>query len=113
MRKIAIPIDANGILNKHFGHSPYFLIAIINNNNEVKKKEIISAPPHEPGLLPQWMNELKVTHILASGIGQKAIDLLEEKNIKVEIGAPIMDSTQLLTDFLNGQVDFSTNLCDH
>lgn len=112
MKKIVIPIDAGGVLNTHFGHSPYFLIATVVDNN-VEKKEVLPAPPHEPGLLPKWMEKLGVTHVLAGGVGQKAIDLFEERGIKVQIGAPKMDSNQLLVDFLNGNMEFSSNRCTH
>ena len=45
---IAIPI-ANGQLCAHFGHCEKFWI-FTTENGEIKSDELITPPPHEPGL---------------------------------------------------------------
>ncbi len=112
MEKIAIPVNANGCLEPHFGHCPQFLFANISNN-KVEYTEIVDAPPHEPGLLPKWMAEHSVATVLAGGIGQRAIDLFDKRNIKVYIGAPQIDVNELLNEYLSGELKFTSNLCDH
>ena len=83
--KFAIPLE-NGMLCTHFGHCQKFGIVNVENNSIVGE-EYITPPPHVPGLLPKWLSEQGVTHIIAGGIGQKAIELFNERKIKVSIGA--------------------------
>ena len=84
MKKIAIPLE-NGQLCSHFGHCQQF--ALINvDNNTIVSEELITPPPHEPGLLPGWLAQRGVTDIIAGGMGQRAISLFNEQNIKVKRG---------------------------
>ena len=61
--KIALP-TANGQLAMHFGHCEKFLIVEIENKEIVKQEELVP-PPHEPGVLPKWLGDLKVNVIIA------------------------------------------------
>jgi len=49
--------------------------------NEIKKKETLVPPPHEPGVLPDWLHHLGADVIIAGGMGQRAISLFGEKGI--------------------------------
>ena len=111
MKKIAIPVS-NGLLGVHFGHCEHFYI-YETEGGEVKKKEVITPPPHQPDLYPAWLNEKKVTHVIAGGMGQKAIDNFKRKSINVHTGAPQMSPDEIVQNFLNGTLETTTNLCDH
>ena len=80
-RKIAVPIS-NGKLDGHFGHCQQFAMVQVE---EKKITEIthLDAPPHQPGLLPPWLAERGATDIIAGGMGQRAIDLFNERSINV------------------------------
>lgn len=111
--KIAIPL-AEGKLTLHFGHCQLF--AFIDIDPEAKKitgREDVVPPPHEPGLLPVWMNEHNVNMIIAGGMGQRAHQLFMQKNIEVIAGAPIEDPEKLVEAYMAGTLQTGANACDH
>ena len=74
--KIAIPL-AEGKLAMHFGHCASFaLIEVDEQTGKIIKKEEVAAPPHQPGLLPQWLAERGATIVIAGGMGQRARSFL-------------------------------------
>lgn len=109
--KIAIP-TAQGILAMHFGHCETFTLINVENQT-ITASEEVQAPPHEPGLLPRWLSEKGVSHIIAGGMGQRAQQLFSEQNINVIIGAPAEQSHELVTRYLAGTLTTGINLCDH
>lgn len=111
-KKIAVPVDENGVLDGHFGHCKYF--AFINTEGKkIVSEEIATPPPHEPGVLPKWLSDSGVTDVLAGGMGQKAIDILNYNNVNVFVGAPQLTAQELAAGFLNETISFSANYCDH
>jgi len=111
--KIAIPIK-NNILCQHFGHCEQFYVCTVNNESkEIIDTEFITPPPHEPGLLPRWLGDKQVNIIITGGMGQKAQKLFEQRDIKVFAGAPILAPNDLVKQFLNGELEYGTNACDH
>ncbi|MGB5922065.1 MAG: NifB/NifX family molybdenum-iron cluster-binding protein, partial [Syntrophobacteria bacterium] len=84
--KFAIPL-AEGVLCAHFGHCQQFAI-IETKDGQVKDKELHTPPPHEPGVLPNWLAELGVSVVIAGGMGRRALGLFSEKGIRVTVGAP-------------------------
>ncbi len=111
MKKIAIPLE-NGRLCSHFGHCQQFAIISIENN-AILNEQLITPPPHEPGLLPGWLAEMEVTDVIAGGIGQRAINLFHAHNIKVCVGALPKDPTELASDWINNTLITGNNACDH
>jgi len=109
--KFAIPL-ADGKLTAHFGHCKEFALIDVEENI-IKKKEILVPPPHEPGVLPKWLHELGANVIIAGGMGNKAIVLFQEKNIKVVTGAPPLEPEELINSYLNNTLVTGNNLCDH
>ncbi|OPZ78473.1 MAG: Dinitrogenase iron-molybdenum cofactor [Alphaproteobacteria bacterium ADurb.Bin438] len=109
--KIAIPM-AEGRLTNHFGHCQYF--SIIKTTNElIEGKEEITPPPHEPGLLPRWLHEMGVDMVIAGGMGARAINLFNERGIKVIIGAPNETPEVLVKAYIEGKLTTGANACDH
>jgi len=111
--KIAVPV-ADGRLTAHFGHCGSF--AIIDADQETRKiikRQDVSAPPHEPGLLPKWLAEQGVNMIIAGGMGQRAQGLFQERKIKVIAGAPSETPEKLVGAFLDGTLQPGDNTCDH
>lgn len=112
MKKIAIPIDENGILDGHFGHCKFFAILSTEETQLVNEEKVVP-PPHEPGLLPKWLSERGVTDIIAGGMGQKAIQLFNQNGVNAFVGAPKLPAIELANGFLNGTLSFTGNYCDH
>lgn len=110
MKKIAVPVQGNNV-SAHFGHAPYFKIFSVENNS-INQENILENPGHQPGLLPKLLNEAGADVIIASGMGQKAITLFENNNIKVVCGAS-GEAKTAVESYLNDQLDTSENSCSH
>lgn len=110
-RKIAVP-TSNGKLDGHFGHCQQFAMVEIEEN-EIKEITYLDAPPHQPGLLPPWLAERGATDIIAGGMGQRAINLFNERGVNVFVGAPPLTPGELVDGFLKETLSFSANYCDH
>jgi predicted Fe-Mo cluster-binding NifX family protein len=108
---IAIPLE-NSSLCAHFGHCQQFAIVKVENGTIVEVKEV-DPPEHEPGLYPRWISQFGVTDVIAGGIGQKAIQLFNQQQINVFVGAPAKTARELVQDFMNNKLDLSANYCNH
>ncbi len=83
--KIAVASE-NEMVTEHFGHCLNFNVFEIENN-QVVKNESIPNPGHRPGFLPNFLNDMGVNVIISGGMGGGAIDIFNEKNIEVIVGA--------------------------
>ncbi len=110
-KRIAIPVE-NGVLSRHFGHCHQFAI-IETEGNILSDEQLLTPPPHEPGVLPAWLAEKGVTDIIAGGMGQRAIDLFNDRNITVHLGATAKNASDLARDLLSGSLVTGSNVCDH
>ena len=109
--KFAIPL-AQGVLCAHFGHSEQFAI-VDTQDGEIKGKELLTPPPHEPGVLPRWLQERGVKVVIAGGMGRRAQDLFNQNGIEVVVGAPSDEPESLIQNYLTGALTTGDNLCDH
>ncbi|HIC91797.1 MAG TPA: chromosome partitioning protein ParA [Syntrophaceae bacterium] len=109
--KIAIPVEG-GRLASHFGHCREFAFFDVENST-VKNRTIVAAPPHQPGLLPNWMHEHGVNVVIAGGMGQRAQGLFAQYNIMVITGAPNLPPEEIVNQYLNGTLITGPNVCDH
>ena len=111
--KIAVPVT-KGRLAEHFGHCEQFTIIEVDDDSKTTtKNEMLTAPAHEPGVLPRWLHNLGVNLIIAGGMGQKARQLFEENNVDVVVGAPDNTPEQLVKDYLRGNLKCGPNVCNH
>jgi len=111
-RKIAVPVDSNGILDGHFGHCKYF--AVFNTSgNTILSEELFDPPIHEPGVLPKWLSEKGVTDIIAGGMGQMAIRIFNRNGVNAFVGAPRINAWELATKYLKDELNLSENYCNH
>ncbi len=108
---IAVP-TSNDCLCQHFGHCEKFAIFQVENK-KITGESYVTPPPHEPGVLPAWLASQGVTHIIAGGMGQKAISLFNQQNIQVFTGVEERPAKILAEDFLNDKLIAGVNACDH
>ncbi|WP_319509594.1 NifB/NifX family molybdenum-iron cluster-binding protein [uncultured Draconibacterium sp.] len=111
-KKIAVPVDENGILDGHFGHCKFFALIDVDETTIVNE-ERVTPPPHEPGVLPKWLAEKGVTDVLAGGMGHKAIQIFNYNNVNVFVGAPQLSAPELVQGYVNETIEFTANYCDH
>ncbi|MGE3063032.1 MAG: NifB/NifX family molybdenum-iron cluster-binding protein [bacterium] len=109
--KIAIAAEGKQ-LSGHFGHCSQFHIYEISDNKAVFV-ESITPPPHEPGLIPQWLSGYKIETVLTGGMGRKAKEIFDEKNIKVIDGIEIDDINKIAVSFAKGTMKKGSSTCDH
>jgi ATP-binding protein involved in chromosome partitioning len=96
--KFALPVE-DGKLSDKFGHASHFAVFTVKNG-AVGPKDLIPNPPHEPGGLPEWLDDLGVTHIIAGTLGEKAQALLTKKGIEAIAGAPLEAPEVLVEKYL-------------
>lgn len=111
MIKIAIASD-KGMTSEHFGFCEEFLIFDIEGN-EIIKSESVANPGHKPGFLPNFLNDLGVNVIISGGMGGGAVQIFNEKNIEVIVGAK-GKAEDLVKEYLKGSLEYSGSVChDH
>jgi ATP-binding protein involved in chromosome partitioning len=108
---LVVPVS-EGKLSSHFGHCKQFAFIEIQNG-KIAKTEMLIPPPHEPGVLPQWLSEQGADIVISSGMGEKAQQLLEKNGIEVIIGAPMDTPESLTNQYLSGALVTGANVCDH
>ncbi len=108
MRKIAVASD-NGMVTGHFGHCEAFIV-FHADGKEIVKVETIASPGHRPGFLPLFLAEQGVDVIISGGMGGGAVDLFNEKNIEVIIGAQ-GTAQEAGEAYLNGSLLSTGSIC--
>jgi len=109
--KFAIPL-AEGKLTAHFGHCKEFAVIDVQDK-QIVKKEVLEPPPHEPGVLPSWLNAMGTAVVIAGGMGQRAISLFDQAGIQVITGAPSLEPEELVKSYLDNELVTGGNVCDH
>ena len=111
--KIAIPIS-NGKLAAHFGHCNQFaFVEIDRENKSIISTEMLTPPPHEPGVMPRWTAEQGANLIIAGGMGTRAKDMFEQRGVEVMVGAPSESPENIVNAYLAGTLQIGGNVCDH
>lgn len=111
--KIAIPMSG-ACLDQHFGHCQNFaFIDIDPGSRKVVSSEVTPAPEHQHGLLPLWLKQRGVTHVIAGGMGAHARSLLKDASVEAITGAPSQTPTVLVERFLEGTLKTNERSCDH
>lgn len=113
MKILAIPVSG-GRLCPHFGHCESFAIVEVDEKErKVVKTETVQAPPHEPGLLPEWLARRKVDVVVAGGMGSKAQELFSDEGIRVVTGADSIAPEEIAMAYMDGSLRLRGNACDH
>ena len=107
----AIPVK-DEVVCDHFGHARDYCIVEVENRKILSQRSFTS-PGHERGRIPAWLMDLGITHVIANGIGQKAIDMLTESKVEVIWGVPADKPEILVKAYLDSQLVPGINLCDH
>ena len=113
MIKIAIPTSGN-LVDSHFGHCEMYTVISADDNLNVTGTEILPSP-HGCGCKSDIADQLAsdgVTHMLAGGIGDGAMNVLNGRGINVIRGCS-GDATEVVKLFLSGLVEDSGTGCNH
>ncbi|OPY66247.1 MAG: Flagellum site-determining protein YlxH [Syntrophorhabdus sp. PtaU1.Bin002] len=110
--KIAVP-TTDGKLCTHFGHCEAFAIFETSDSGAILSETYVDPPPHEPGLLPEWLSSQGVSCVLAGGMGSRAKELFTEKGVHVVTGTQGENPRNIVEDYLKGALETGANTCDH
>lgn len=108
--RIAVAAE-NGHVSPHFGHCEGFVLLDIMSG-KVNARTEITSPEHQPGLLPRFLADQGVTHIIAGGMGPSAADLCGKSGIETIIGA-VGPIDEVVRDYLAGTLKLDASACDH
>lgn len=107
---IAVSTDGTNV-SPHFGRCDAFSIFEISEGRALSKK-VVQNPGHEPGVLPEFLSKLGVTHVIAGGMGPRAQQMFDAASIKSVTGAA-GNVDGVVRRFLSGELEASENACDH
>ena len=111
--RYAVPVS-NGKLSAHFGHCERFAIMDVDESTKaITGKEMLTPPPHEPGVLPAWLADQGVAVVIAGGMGSRAQGLFQQNRIRVIVGAAAENPEKVVLDYLQGSLVVGDNACDH
>jgi predicted Fe-Mo cluster-binding NifX family protein len=111
--KIAVP-TVDGQLARHFGHCRTFTIFNVDTETgSIEDSQATEPPPHEPGVLPRWLNQKGVEVVLAGGMGRRAQSLFQDNGIEVVVGASPDQPEAIVKDYLTGALATGENPCAH
>ncbi len=99
-------------VTEHFGHCEGFRLYHVENIRVVRS-ESIANPGHRPGFLPNFLHDKGVNVIISGGMGGGAIDIFNEKNIEVIVGAS-GSADEAVESYLSGTLKSTGSVChDH
>ncbi len=109
--KIAVACEGTTI-TQHFGHCENFTF-FETEGNKILGKEALPNPGHRPGFLPKFVAEKGAKVIIAGGMGGGAVDLFNEADIEVVVGAS-GDAEANVLAYLAGDLVSTGSIChDH
>jgi predicted Fe-Mo cluster-binding NifX family protein len=96
--KFALPVY-DGKLAAKFSQAKQFALFTVKDG-AIVDQETIPTPAHEPGGMPEILEDLGVTHVIAAGLGEKAQGLIQHKGIEVFPGNPKENPETLVQNYL-------------
>ena len=109
--KIAVACEGKNV-TEHFGHCEGFQI-FDTNEGKITASEFVANPGHKPGFLPVFLYEKGVKVIISGGMGGGAVDIFNEKDIEVIVGATGL-SEDNVKKYLKGELKSTGSVChDH
>jgi Mrp family chromosome partitioning ATPase/predicted Fe-Mo cluster-binding NifX family protein len=107
-KRIAI-VMSGGEVSPHFGRAEEFMLIEVEGG-EIRDREILRAPAHECGALPELFAQKGVGSVIAGGIGGGAMQYLEKAGIRVYSGAK-GSPEDALGSLLAGTLSSSQEIC--
>lgn len=106
--KIAVSCNGNQIW-AHFGHCENFMV-YETENGVITSEESVPNPGHRPGFLPNFLADMGVNTIISGGMGGGAVDIFNERNVEVILGAQ-GDAKAAVEAYLRGELESTGPIC--
>ena len=106
--KIAVAAMGHDVAG-HFGHCENFIL-FDADNGKIVKEESVPNPGHRPGFLPNFLADRGAEVIIAGGMGGGAVDIFNERNVEVIVGAT-GDAKVAVEAYLRGELHTTGAVC--
>lgn len=106
--KIAVACMGD-MVAQHFGHCENFCLFDTENGKITETKNVVN-PGHKPGFLPNFLGDMGTEVIISGGMGGGAIEIFNERNIEVIIGAE-GNAQQAVECYLKGELKSTGSVC--
>lgn len=93
----------------HFGHCENFNF-YDTENGKIIGEEVVANPGHKPGFLPNFLADRGAKVIISGGMGGGAVDIFNERDVEVVVGAS-GDAKQAVLDYLSGKLVTTGEVC--
>nr|WP_320118607.1 NifB/NifX family molybdenum-iron cluster-binding protein [uncultured Marinifilum sp.] len=112
--KIAVPVTSSNQIDGHFGHCEFYNIYTISEDNEIVDAQRMDSPQGCgcKSNIASVLAEAGVNVMLAGGIGNGAINVLNQSGIEVIRGCS-GTAQEVVKLFVDGQVSDSGSSCNH
>ncbi len=94
---------------EHFGHCENFVIFDVENDAITSEKSIPN-PGHRPGFLPNFLADMGVEVIISGGMGGGAVDIFNERNVEVIVGASGI-ARNAVESYIKGELKSTGSIC--
>lgn len=108
VKRIAVASD-NATVTEHFGHCEEFVLFDIEDK-QITGSQTLPNPGHRPGFLPNLLADKGVNVIISGGMGGGAVDIFNERNIEVILGAK-GDAREAVEAYLKGELASTGSIC--
>ena len=108
MMRIAVASEGKNV-TEHFGHCEGFLIYDAENG-KILQEEMVANPGHKPGFLPNFLADRGVKVIISGGMGGGAIDIFNERDVEVIVGASGV-ARNAVESYLKGELVTTGSVC--
>ena len=106
--RIAVAAMGNTVAG-HFGHCENFIFFDAEEGKIVAEKSVPN-PGHRPGFLPNFLADNGAEVIIAGGMGGGAVDIFNERNVEVVVGAQ-GDARLCVEAWLRGELKSTGSVC--
>jgi len=112
--KIAVPVTNTGVIDNHFGHCDSYDVFSVTEENKIAGIENIKSPQGCgcKSNIAQVLAQSGVTVMLAGGIGNGAINVLNTNGIAVIKGCSGL-AQLVVKQYLAGEISDSGEVCQH
>ena len=109
-RKLRVAVASEeGNVAQHFGHCQNYEIYDVIGP-EIVGTEVIANPGHKPGFLLGYLADKGVNVMIAGGMGSSAVELFNERNIEVVVGANGRGA-EVVALYLQGHLKSTGSVC--
>ena len=106
--RIAVAAMGNTVAG-HFGHCENFIF-FDTEDGRITAENSVPNPGHRPGFLPNFLADNGAEVIIAGGMGGGAVDIFNERNVEVIVGAQ-GDAKDCVEAWLRGELKSTGAVC--